>query len=146
MTLGDLAEATIVNFDPDETSMPDKWHPEEIECFRRNLRVMIAVAKEFGAEVILSTQACYEKHLGFKSEREGMKIHGQVIKELAQSHGCHFIDNASEKLMPRDEEIFTKNVHLTDKGTARLSDNFARLILENGIIDMRLAERQSKGD
>lgn len=145
MTMGDLAGATIVNFDPDEDHMPDKWHPEEIDGFRRNMRVMIAVAREFGVEVILSTQAVFEKHLGFKSERESMKVHGKVIEELARSHKCHFIDNASPKLMPRERDMFTKNVHMTDKGTQRLSDNFARLILENGIIRKRLASRKGKG-
>ena len=45
-------------------------HPEEIECFRRNLRCIIAVAREFGAEVLLSTQACYDKHLTLESERK----------------------------------------------------------------------------
>jgi hypothetical protein len=133
MTMGDLAKATIVNF-PQEY-MPEKWHPEEIECFYRNLRIMVSVAREFGAEVLLSTQACYTRHLPYKSERQSMVRHGQAIKYVANRYQCYFVDNASEELMPKDPELFTKTVHLTDKGTQRLSDNFVRYIVENKILE-----------
>ena len=145
MDMGDLAATTIVNYD--SGYMPDRWHPEEIECFRRNLRCIIAVAREFGAEVLLSTQACFEKHLTLESERRSMRIHAGVIHELKKKYGTYFVDNASWKLMPQERDLYTNNVHLTDKGTDRLSDNFVRYIVEKKIIErrMRLGKKGGEG-
>lgn len=136
MDLGDLAATTIVNYN--SGYMPKHWHPEEIECFRRNLRCIIAVAREFGAEVLLSTQACYEKHLKLESELRSMKVHAQVIREVAKKYGTYFVDNAQPSLMPQERDLYTNNVHLTDKGTDRLSDNFARYLVEKKVVDRRM--------
>jgi len=84
MDMGDLAATTIVNWD--SGYMPDKWHPEEIECFQRNLRCIIATAREFDAEVLLSTQACFEEHLKLKSEHTSMRIHAEVLHSLSLIH------------------------------------------------------------
>jgi lysophospholipase L1-like esterase len=133
MTMGDLAATTIVNFD--SGYMPDQWHEEELECFRRNLRAMIAVAREFGAEVLLSTQACFEEHLKLESERRSMRLHAKILHELARDYETYFVDNASWDLMPQQKELYTRDVHLTDKGADRLSENFARYIVEKRIIN-----------
>ncbi len=136
MDMGDLAASTIVDFKAGY--MAKKIHPEELDCFQRNLRVMIAVAREFGAEVLLSTQACFVEHLTNESERKGMALHAAVLTRLAGEKKTYFIDNASFDLMPQDETLFTKNVHLTDRGTRRLSENFARYIVKEKIIDRRM--------
>ncbi len=67
-----------------------------------------------------------------------MALHAEVLTRLAGEKKTYFIDNASFDLMPQDETLFTKNVHLTDRGARRLSENFARYIVKEKIIDRRM--------
>lgn len=138
-TLGDLAKATIACYD--KGGMPNTLHEEELECFQRNLRSIVAGAREFGISVMLSTQACYEEHLRHRSQQISRARHSRILRDLAASHRLYLVDNASEELMPQDRALYTNDVHLTDAGTDRLSDNFLRAIREERILDDRRLPR-----
>lgn len=130
----------IVNFDamdPDpylRTDVPEQG----FKNFERNLRSIQAIAREFGAKVILATQACDERDIMAGSrdaQLAGMARMGQILERVASERELIFVDAKTEldeiaaTLEGGLDAVYTGEVHLTDEGANRLSLIFAKVIL-----------------
>jgi GDSL-like lipase/acylhydrolase family protein len=133
----------IVNFDPAD---PDPYLrgdiPEQgFKNFERNLRSIQAIAKEFGAKVILASQACDERDImagSREAQLAGLARMATITERVAGERGLIFVDARRELEAAAAEAeggidaIFTGEVHLTDKGAERLALIFAKAILFGG--------------
>lgn len=112
--------------------------------FEINLRNMIAIAREQGIDVLLSTwaysdqfdpatdyTASYHSWFGFNQNNE-------VVKNVGKNKGVPVYDFASE--IPKDKEFWADGRHANERGVKLKSELFANYIYQNKIIENRIKE------
>jgi hypothetical protein len=141
----------MVNFNPAD---PDPYHAGEVSdvgfaSFGRNLRSIQAIAKEFGAAVMLVSQAYDERDIQAASrdnQMAAMERMTEIMRRLAYERKLVFVDakpevdEAARRAVDPDV-IFTGEVHLTERGADVLARILAREVLNprHGLLDMKWA-------
>lgn len=115
--------------------------------FRRNLRSIVAVAREHGAQVLLSTQAMRFSDIAaapsYEAQKAGLWRCREILREVATSEGVALVDTArhledalaAELAAGRtSDDLFQHEVHPTDKGSDMIGRYLAERILELGLV------------
>jgi lysophospholipase L1-like esterase len=97
--------------------------------FRANLESMVAIARQHGAEVLLTSWA-WSPHLDdYASEalfQQGFREHNEVSRRVALENDVPFYDFAAE--MPQDPEYWSDGRHSSEKGARRKAELFAAFL------------------
>jgi hypothetical protein len=131
----------IVDYDPAAHELYRRGEVPEtgFRSFERNLRTIDAIATAHGAKVILASQANDDRDImagSREAQLEGMRRMTGIIELVAAETGAVYVDAKTEleakavELGP--DNVFTKEVHLTDLGAEQLSLVFAKAILLGG--------------
>ncbi|MFC1682224.1 SGNH/GDSL hydrolase family protein [Nanoarchaeota archaeon] len=109
--------------------------------FERNLRNMIAIAKEHNVEVLLATFA-YSKNkgeiCGLPYFEQGISEQNEMIEQISKSHNISLYDFGSG--MPNDEKYYVDCVHLNERGAELKGELFSDHIYSHKIIEKRIRE------
>lgn len=128
--------SSILNGTPMETLQKNKP-----VYFERNIRNMIAVARENNVSVLLSTFA-YSRNIsdfaGTPHYQFALSEHNGVIKSVGQSHDVPVYDFDSE--MPMNSTYSTDGRHVNEEGSELKGKLFAEYIFSNHLIDERINE------
>lgn len=104
--------------------------------FRRNLENMIAIAREHGVEIMLSTWA-YSPYLNDYASKdyyqEGFQENNQVVQEVATAHHVPLFDFAA--VMPQDPSYWADGRHTNEAGALEKARLFAAFIHAEGLIE-----------
>jgi len=104
--------------------------------FKRNLRSIIAISREFDAEIFLSTIALNEEvgeHTKLLHFKQGIEENNYITMEVGLENNVTVYDFASD--MSQDVKLWNDGIHLNEKGVEIKGKLFAKFIKENGIID-----------
>lgn len=103
--------------------------------FERNLRNMIAIARENEVAVMLSTWA-YSPHFGDYASRDyfqqAYQQQNDIIRMLSDTHNVPMFDFAV--IMPQAEEYWADGRHVNEKGARLKAELFAEFIDKAGLI------------
>lgn len=131
-------------------SYGDQPTSKAIHIFKRNLLAFAAMAQSTGAQVLLATQALQQdedmflKHMAHKPynsivsyplHEEFVKHHrsfNRIIQDAAKESGALFIDNDAS--FKGEREYFVDYVHYTPQGVDKLAHNYARFLIDHGMI------------
>ena len=134
---------------------PAGWAPEAgFESYRRNLRSLVAVAREGGARTMFATQALmewdfFDENGGEKRECARLQIDSfrriqQIQREVAAETGALLGETAREiededarAFSERGERLFYNDVHPTDAGSDVIARAVAKAVLESGVLPRR---------
>lgn len=97
--------------------------------YRRNLRNMIAIAKEYDINIMLATWAYSPNFLDYPSTphyQAGIKEHNDVMKLVAENHTIPIFDFHSQ--MPQDKKYWSDGPHVNESGAAIKAKLFADFI------------------
>lgn len=103
--------------------------------FERNLRNMIAIAKEHNIEIILATWAhspYFNDYASTKHYEYGLRENNDVVKKVAISHKVLLFD--FENVMPKDKEYWKDGRHSNEIGAQKKAELFAEFIHQKGLI------------
>ena len=103
--------------------------------FERNLRNMIAIAKEHGIEIMFSTWAHsphFDDYASTSHYEVGFGENNDVVKDVALRHKIPMFDFAS--VMPEDPEYWSDGRHVNEAGALVKARLFAKFIQEAGLI------------
>ncbi len=104
--------------------------------FERNLRNIIAVAKENNIRVLLSTWAWSDQLQDYAATthyQKGFQETNDVIRKVAATKKVPFYDFALA--MPKDKQYWTDGPHNNEEGVALKATLFATFIVDNGVLD-----------
>ncbi len=120
---------------PDERLSLANLEHSPTRIFARNTRSMIAVARSFGADVVLATMAVAPDWdpLPCRAVAE----HNRVLAGVAASTGVELFDFAA--VMDTGPEAMPDGRHVSQVGSDLKADVFASYLLEVGIVGRRLA-------
>ena len=137
-----VSSPTYVSWPFEYRLIEDNLDPEEIlkenppTYFRRNLENMIAIAKENGAKIMLSTWA-YSPYLNdYAAEgyyQQGFKENNDVVKEVATDQRIPLFDFAA--VMPQDAKYWADGRHSNEAGALLKAKLFAEFIDAQGLIE-----------
>ncbi|HML74061.1 MAG TPA: SGNH/GDSL hydrolase family protein [Anaerohalosphaeraceae bacterium] len=108
--------------------------------FERNLRSILAIAKEFNVQVVLSTFA-FTRETPYKLSDyfyQGLEEHNQVIQNLADRYGLPL--NDFKKTMPEDIQYWKDTVHFSESGAYLQAKSFADLLHTKHLIPSRAGD------
>jgi lysophospholipase L1-like esterase len=149
---GDIASFAIVDFD----GKVDKfaWRPGEVEVglasYRRNLHSILALARENGARAILGTEALRVSDVvrdypgSHADQLRCYQAMCDILAEVASERGVPLVDvrtplesEAARQIAAGAEadDIFTREVHVTDQGAERIARTFAEAIISTGWLE-----------
>jgi|SRR3989344_583058 len=132
----DSGFSSILNGTPMETLQKNKPI-----YFERNIRDMIAIARENNVSVMLATFA-YSRNIsdfaGAPHYQFALNEHNEVIKRIGQSHNLPVYDFDSE--MPMNRTYSTDGRHVNEKGSELKGQLFAGYIFTNHLIDDKIRE------
>lgn len=145
----DIASFAIVNFDLLKEQDLYAWREGEIEIglesYRRNLNTIIALAADHGARVMLATEGLRRTDLDGAPSREDQlrcfDVMTGMVEEIALARGVDFADVGSvlEAEAARQvaagavkDDVFTGEVHVTDKGADLIARAFFDAIVAAG--------------
>jgi len=132
------------------TSQGDQPTPKAIHIFKRNLLSFAHLAKSAGVEVLLATQALqpdedmflehmankpYNSFVSYPLHEEFVKHHrsfNRLIEDAAKESGALFIDNDAS--FKGERKYFVDYVHYTPQGVDKLAHNYARFLIDHGVI------------
>ena len=104
--------------------------------FERNLRNMVAIAKEHNIKVMLVTwastpffEAGYAQTAHYL---QGFKENNEVVRNVAKLHKIPLFDFAS--IMPQDREYWADGSHVNEKGAEKKAALFVEFINNEGIL------------
>ncbi len=106
--------------------------------YERNLRNIIAVAREYDIHILLATWAWSNQFndLGSISHyQQGFKEHNEVVKKVALEKNVPLYNFASE--MPMDKMYWTEGIHNNEKGVALKAKLFATFLVNSKILENR---------
>lgn len=106
--------------------------------YERNLRSIIALAKEFGINVLLSTWAWSDQLNDYTATahyQKGFQEINEVITKVAELKQVPVYDFASE--MPKDKKYWADGPHNNDEGVALKAKLFSIFISRNNILDFQ---------
>ncbi len=147
---------------PDTTIRTRSYGPEPPAearaVFVRNLRSLVALARENGIPVILGTQPLepsreyWLRHMAYKPYNElavyplqeefvaHHQSYNRALREVAAATGSPLVDN--ERIFGGRRELFVDFVHYTAAGVDRLATDYADHILAQGLLDHPLPPRE----
>lgn len=106
--------------------------------FERNLRNMIAIAKEHNIKIMFATWA----YTGEFSDRASLpyfqrefKVHDALIQQVGKTHDIPVYNFTAE--MPKDKKYWADGRHVNEEGAALKGKLFAKFVHEQGIIGDR---------
>jgi hypothetical protein len=102
--------------------------------FERNLRIMVAVAREFDIEIMLSTWAYDSVTLPRPDWWNGAFEHNDVIREVAHDEQTLFFDLESSTMSTTPEDWGADRVHPHPQGYRHQAELYAAYLDEQGII------------
>ena len=105
--------------------------------FERNLRNMIAIAKEHNISVLLSTWAHSNQFGDYTATPHyeyGFKENNEAVKKVGKSHNIPVYDFASE--MPIDKQYWHDGRHVNEKGAELKGKLFAQFIKNNDLLKL----------
>ena len=115
---------------------PERLSQNPPTYFVENLRHMIALCREYGAEIMLTSWA-HSPHKGDYAAtavyQDGFRESNQAVAALAAQRGVPFFDFAA--VMPLDDELWRDGRHVTEEGARRKAELFAAFIHENLLAD-----------
>ena len=136
-----LNSFAIVDYDPAARELYRREGIPEtgFASFERNLRSIHAIAAANGALTILASQGNDDRDLmagSAQAQLDSMARMTRILERVAQETGAVFVD-AKTQLEARAaeggiDEIFTKEVHMTDEGANRLALIFAEALRLDG--------------
>lgn len=143
-----LGAYAIVGFEPGQDDPYYKEDPplQGFRNFHRNLVSIVALAKRHGSRVMFATQANDASDLAGAASRDtvlqGMQMAAQTLRAVAQEEELPLVEAATalEAEAQRQidasgsENIFTHEVHLSDKGCEMLSRLWFERIESEGLI------------
>lgn len=103
--------------------------------FRRNLRNMIAIAKEHNINIMFATWAhspYFGDYASTTQYRQGFKENNEVVKGVANNHKMPLFDFAA--VMPKEKKYWFDGRHVNEEGTKKKAELFADFIHKNGLI------------
>ncbi len=104
--------------------------------FRRNLEIMVAVAREQDAEIMFSTWAYSPNLNDYASQdyyQQAFQENNSVVKEVATSHHIPLFDFA--EVMPQDAKYWADGRHANEAGALLKAQLFAEYIHTLGLIE-----------
>jgi lysophospholipase L1-like esterase len=131
----------IVGYDPGRIDLYVETFPlpeQGFDNFRRNLVSIVGIARAHGAQVLLSTQAMWFRHLEGSPSKDtqtaGLVRAREILRSVAEAEQVPLADPAAVLEAAAEEEfvgsggqaLFAAEVHLTDAG----SDLLARTLAE----------------
>lgn len=131
----------MVDYDPDDKDLYRRGDIPEtgFTSFELNLRSIQAIAAAHGARTILASQGNDDRDImagSAKAQLESMARMTDIVKRVAQETDAVFVDAKTQLEAKAVElgidEIFTGEVHLTDRGAEHLALIFAKAILLDG--------------
>lgn len=145
----ELARYVIVPEDGDQlTHGQHRANDAGVANFRRNLRNIVAVAREHGAQVLLVTQAYGEATIS----PEHADIVGDAMARLAEAVRQVARDRESDRgvalldvrrILPAYPGMFADGVHINDAGSDRLARIVAVRLIELGWTVPVVTEKES---
>lgn len=148
---GDMASFLIVDFNGKVD--PYAWRPGEtelgIENFHRNLNTIITLSEANGARVLLGTQAMRFSDTqrvnagSFADQQRAFESMSEVVELVARERGVSLADartpleSEAERQLSEGAEtddLFTSEVHVTDRGADMIAQVFAAAIIDEGWI------------
>ena len=104
--------------------------------FERNLRNMVAIAKEHGITPLLVTYA-YSPYFqdNYPSRpfyQKGFEEHNDIIKRVAKSHAVPLFD--LEAVMPKDKEYYDDGRHNNAKGARKKAELYAEFLTSHNLL------------
>ena len=112
--------------------------------FERNLRSMIAIAREYDSDVLLSTWAYsdqFDPQLDFASTAHhqfGFNQNNLAVKKIGEEKKVLVYDFESE--MPKDKSYWADGRHVNERGAELKGELFTNFIYRNKIIENRINE------
>lgn len=110
-------------------SQPDYQKPlPDFAAEERNFRSIVALARDQGTQVILTTFAFfnYDGSLRFTRLAEGVAMENSFIKKLASEYGLPLVD--LDGLVPKTSEYFLDSNHFTPAGMGVVARALADVI------------------
>lgn len=116
------------------------------QVFARNLKSIVAIAKQHDIEVVLGTQPLevseemFVKHMAHKKYNSVVtypdhdefvnhhKAMNQILRQVSEDLGCGFVD--ANAALAGETQYFLDFVHYTPKGVQKLADAYADYLLE----------------
>ncbi len=103
--------------------------------FERNLRNMIAVARENGVSVMLATWA-YAPGFGDYADKayyqQAFAEQNDIIRRLGESHQVPVFDFAA--VMPQEKQYWADGRHVNEQGARLKAELFAQFLDQNGLL------------
>lgn len=114
--------------------------------FERNLRNIIAIAKEHNISVLLATWAHSNRFNDYSATphyEKGFAENNEVVKKVGSDHNVPVYDFASE--MPMDEKFWSDNDgrHVNELGAELKGKLFANFIYLNKLIDNKVLSAEN---
>ena len=103
--------------------------------YERNLRNMVAIAKEHGVQIVLATWAWspyFNQYTSAPHYIKGFEECNQVVKEVAETHHVPFFDFAN--LMPKDKQYWADGAHENEKGSVVKAEIWAQYLHKSGLL------------
>lgn len=124
--LADYTNRTSEDDAPEENVMRN-----DARFFRRNSELMVSVAREMGARVLLATPPFTPEfnEVFARATRE----HGVILRDIAREKGTLFYDLAAD--MKKDDEHFPDGIHVSQKGSDLKRDLYFRYLVKSGVVE-----------
>lgn len=106
--------------------------------YEKNLRNIIAIAREFGINILLSTWAWSDQlgdYAATEHYQKGFRELNDIIKKVAALKQVPVYDFASQ--MPKDKKYWADGPHNNDEGVALKAKLFSIFISRNNILDFQ---------
>jgi lysophospholipase L1-like esterase len=143
--IGSFVDVPTVVSDIKEEGFIDKLNGTAMETleknkpiyFERNLRNMVAIAKEHKIKVLLSTWAHNNQFNDYASRpyyEMGFAQNNEVVKKVGLSHNIPVYDFAAE--MSQDKKYWADGRHVNEEGAVLKGELFANFIFSNKLINL----------
>ena len=103
--------------------------------FQRNLRNIIAIAKEHEIDVLFATWAYSPYFNDYASNLyyiQGFEENNRVVREVAATHDIYLLDFAT--IMPQEKKYWFDGRHVNEAGAKKKAELFAEFIHNNKLI------------
>lgn len=112
--------------------------------FERNLRNMIAVAREHGIEVVLVTWAYSPKQeMATAHMQKAVAEQNEIVRALGETHDVHVYDFAAE--MSTSTKYWDDGAHVTIEGAQLKGELFASYLIGQNVIGDRVTLLKDAG-
>lgn len=144
----DLGFSAIVDYDPNNGNPYENYEYSDrgLQNFRRNLQSIVSVVRAHGGEPMFVTQGIDASDLDRHDSRDNQMQVMAELKEILREQGARLevpVLEAAEQLEAEaarqleatgEDDIFSLEVHLQDRGADFLADIIAKEILAQGLL------------